>query len=230
MELDSNFKRQRRNLISISFLLIFAKVAGIEIEKFENIKILGNDVTIQNPVVVYYALLVLFLYWLLRYIQSFLSIGDRGFREVFYKRTYLNAMPKAAKELLNSAAIKKRYPERDDRMIKLDRSYKKVTSRHTNYCEIEFKVNYCDVEGNISKTSHHTVEVSAYSLIFPKIKAFIYTSLFKVSFFEYHLPFFLALIAFAVAFPPVIYKLYLIISTQLQSYNTETLSLVRFLT
>lgn len=67
-DISDGLLRQRRNLMVISMLMPLFFLSGASIEK---INLLGTIVSVSNPVVLKYALIVLFSYFLLRYWQYY---------------------------------------------------------------------------------------------------------------------------------------------------------------
>ncbi len=74
----TGFIRQRRSLILISLVLLFAETSELTINK---LNVFGNELTIHNPVTVTLALGLAYLYWLYRYYVYFRDLGSKGFRE-----------------------------------------------------------------------------------------------------------------------------------------------------
>jgi hypothetical protein len=74
-----HFIKQRRNLVLISVFLILVNLGGI---KFENVNILGNTATVQNPNLFYFLIVISSFYLFWRYHSAFLSIdGNEKIRE-----------------------------------------------------------------------------------------------------------------------------------------------------
>lgn len=75
--------RQRRNLISISCLVVFLKFAGVEVDK---LTFLGLDFgQINNPSALYVAIWIFFTYFLFRYYQYFCQEGSTKILLVYYE-------------------------------------------------------------------------------------------------------------------------------------------------
>ena len=70
------FIRQRRNLLIISLVLLFAETAELKLQK---LNVFGTELTIGNPVIVNFALWAAFVYWLWRYYVYFHDLGDIGY-------------------------------------------------------------------------------------------------------------------------------------------------------
>ena len=81
-KIHDGFIRQRKNLITVSLLLIFAEISGIEINK---INLLGNEVSLKNPNIVYIVLWMALFYWFARYYQYFRDLKGKGFKTTFFK-------------------------------------------------------------------------------------------------------------------------------------------------
>lgn len=75
--------RQRRNLISVSCILIFLKFAGVEINK---LTFLGMDFgKLGNPSALYLVIWVFYWYFLFRYFQYFSQEGRVRLSRCFYE-------------------------------------------------------------------------------------------------------------------------------------------------
>ncbi len=83
----NGFVRQRRNLIVISLVALFAETSELSVNK---LNVFGNELVIRNPVTVSIALGIALLYWLYRYYVYFHDLGDKGFRDEH--RTRLTAL------------------------------------------------------------------------------------------------------------------------------------------
>lgn len=70
--------RQRRNLMASSLLLIFFKAAGVT---FQRVGFLGTELIIERPDVLYTGLWFVWCYFLVRYIQFLLEVGNLGIVE-----------------------------------------------------------------------------------------------------------------------------------------------------
>lgn len=75
---EDGFVRQRRNIILVSIVLVFADALGF---KFNEINIVGNKVVLDHAVRVTPFLWVIWLYLLLRYWQAFQEYGGKKFIE-----------------------------------------------------------------------------------------------------------------------------------------------------
>jgi len=74
--LRNGFIRQRRNLILISLVLLFAETSELSISK---LNVFGNELLIRNPVIITVALWVGWFYWSWRYYSYFHDLGEKGF-------------------------------------------------------------------------------------------------------------------------------------------------------
>lgn len=70
-----HFIKQRRNLILISLFMIFYKVGKLDLEK---VNFFGNETTVGNPEIVFYALIVFFVYLLWRYYTACRAVEGGG--------------------------------------------------------------------------------------------------------------------------------------------------------
>ncbi len=73
---EEGFVRQRRNLIVVSVLLLFADALAF---RFSEINILGNRVELAEPVRITPFLWAVWIYFLLRYWQAFREHGSESF-------------------------------------------------------------------------------------------------------------------------------------------------------
>ena len=72
------FIRQRRNLLIISLVLLFAETAELKLQK---LNVFGTELAIGNPVIVNFALWTVFVYWFWRYYVYFHDLDDIGYRD-----------------------------------------------------------------------------------------------------------------------------------------------------
>lgn len=77
-QIHAGFVRQRRNLITISLVLLFVQFGEVTIRE---IKAVETTLLINHPNAVTWALWVAFFYWLYRYYVYFHDVGDKGFRD-----------------------------------------------------------------------------------------------------------------------------------------------------
>lgn len=97
-DIRAGFIRQRRNLIAISLVLLFAQVAGITLEQ---VNLFGTEFRIANPTAVDIALWIAWFYWLWRYYVYYRDLGDKGFQSAQYERL-LTVIAEKANELLRA--------------------------------------------------------------------------------------------------------------------------------
>ncbi len=86
-EIREGFIRQRRNLILISILLIFAQFSGGLL--LEKINVFGNTTTLTNPIELESLLWIGFCYLFIRYYQYFHYSGPLGFQDTFFNKRKL---------------------------------------------------------------------------------------------------------------------------------------------
>jgi len=101
--------RQRRNLLLISLIMPLFFLSGASIDK---INILGTIITIKNPLIVEYSLLILFVYFLLRYWQyyqeeTYVKDMHREMHEHVYhlEKSYLNKKAKEKASFLDKDIV-----------------------------------------------------------------------------------------------------------------------------
>jgi hypothetical protein len=67
------FLKARRNLMIISFIILFISFAGIELKN--NITILGTKFNINDPIVVYIIIWLMMPYFYIRYFQEYVNLS-----------------------------------------------------------------------------------------------------------------------------------------------------------
>lgn len=92
---SDQFIRQRRNLIVTALLLFLAEFYGL---RYSEMNVFGNKFTLENPLGVPNILLILLMYFVIRYYQYLGSLGDLGLG-----KEYLDIRNRLAKK----TAIKK---------------------------------------------------------------------------------------------------------------------------
>jgi hypothetical protein len=186
-DLRDGFIRQRRNLIVISLILLFAETSNLSLTK---INLFGNELLIPSPVTVNYALWVAFLYWLLRYWQYYRHVdGSDQFR-------------KAYKGRLNMAFEEcfRRKEESADPSVFAISSF---NLRHRSMKRIDVQyLKHIVVKENPRQTTQAEVKDSLtfFHLVMPRIRSMIYIIVNTRLATEYILPFVIALL-------PVGYKI-----------------------
>ena len=102
--------RQRRNILLISVLMPLFFLSGASMEK---INVLGTIITLKNPEVVKYSLVILFGYFFLRYWQyyqeeTYIKDMHREMHLYLYKREkhYLNKKAREKASFLNSQFVR----------------------------------------------------------------------------------------------------------------------------
>lgn len=81
---EEDFHKQRRNLILISFVVIFYNITGSHLTK---LNVLGNEIVITNLNIMPGLLSIILFYVLLRYCQYLHLIKDKGFRTTLIEAT-----------------------------------------------------------------------------------------------------------------------------------------------
>lgn len=76
-DIRPGFVRQRRNLVITSLVLLFSLIH--EIKPIHEINFPGGRIEFANPVTIQQYLVIVFLYFTLRYYVYFRDIGDKGF-------------------------------------------------------------------------------------------------------------------------------------------------------
>lgn len=196
-KIRENFTRQRRNLLLISLVVLFAEMSEIEIHK---ISILGNEVLFKNPESILIILWVALIYWLVRYYQYFRDIGEKGFGTSFYVRLSAFAKKIAFKE------VRKKYKKNNSFSAPGSDAVFEIFPREYRIYETSLRRIRGDVEFVVSSNKGRSGTIGKDSVIveFPKLIMPIALSVFHVIFHtrlvsEYILP-------FCVSFSPIIYR------------------------
>lgn len=103
-EKRSMFNRQRRNLMGMSIIVLFVTYSGLE---FKKLNILGNELDVKNPQIVYYALWIAFAYWFIRYFQFLQELRHDTATEIYKQKLFSVTWPSA--DLLFKAEIQEKY-------------------------------------------------------------------------------------------------------------------------
>ncbi|MAL17163.1 MAG: hypothetical protein CL670_05800 [Balneola sp.] len=88
--------KSRRNLLTLSLLIIVNYYIGISIDE---INILGNSLTIEEPEIIGYLVIVAWVYFLFWFYQTTMSKKDLGIRGDFEKRMIKYTKPNIIKEM-----------------------------------------------------------------------------------------------------------------------------------
>lgn len=78
-DIRGGFIRQRRNLIVISLVTLFAQYADVTLSQ---LNVFGNVITIGHPIAIRAVLWIAWFYWLVRYFVYYHDVGDKGFWRV----------------------------------------------------------------------------------------------------------------------------------------------------
>lgn len=193
-EIHDGFIRQRKNLIAVSLLLIFAETSGIEINK---INLLGNEVSLKNPNIVYIILWMALFYWFARYYQYFRNLKDKGFKTTFFESMDALVSKIAFKNLFNDPNFIKTIEQEGKKHRAFSRKYH-IYKRSLKHYEgaAEFLIGHVPDSG-ISKREKVIVEFP--QLIIPLIRSFSHVLIHTRLFTEYISPFLFFL-------TPIIYK------------------------
>lgn len=203
------FIRQRRNLIIISLLLLFAETSELAVNK---INVFGNDLTIANPVVVTLALVLAYLYWLYRYSVYFHDIGPKGLAESVGQRL---------SKRVDRWARKKWDRDREWRDLRLKEVFAKLAKDNPNvavdrtqtsrviegstlgpndeFTNIQAQVrimlyDLTDENRQTNLTERRTeFIITGYDAVLLRVRAILYVLIRTRIFSEYYLPFFIAL-------------------------------------
>ncbi len=107
-DIQAGFIRQRRNLMIVSLVLLFAESAELTIQE---LNIFGNVLHLAHPATVTYALWIGWAYWLWRYYVYFHDLGDKGLKGAHLRRLDKTVIPialfqlKRDKEFMESLGV-----------------------------------------------------------------------------------------------------------------------------
>lgn len=110
------FLKQRRNLILMSVMVSFLNITNA---KLEEISLLGNKITINNPESIPFILIFVLGYFLIRYFQYSHEIDNKGFKEKFLKITEKKLSSNILKREYNkdNSELKKVFPSINDVIV-----------------------------------------------------------------------------------------------------------------
>lgn len=202
-EIRTAFVRQRRNIIAISLILLFAETTGISVD---HLNILGIDVELDNPDSVMNWLWAGYWYWLLRYYQFFLATANKGVHAGFESRLLPKLIRFAKeKEEAESDELKTARLMSPDRVVFLHligASFMRDTPHR--FVRAQFNViterNVSEGGNIIQEISQKTYEFSRRRLFFPVTRAVLLTVINTPVLSEYFFP-------FAIALAPLVYWL-----------------------
>lgn len=191
--LQEGFIRQRRNLMVISLILLFAETSKLSLHK---LNVFGNELAIDNPMTVNVALWIAFGYWLWRYYSYFNVIGEKGFWMAQRQRmTELVGMI-ATKKLQRDESFMKQFTKEGKRYLHIT-SPIEWYERSLLRFDLKFNINgyssryYDDPCQNFVAMDHYIIDDRS-ALLFAHIRAWIYVLVRTHRFSEYILPFFVA--------------------------------------
>jgi len=174
------FTRQRRNLFVISLVLLFAETSRLTLSK---LNVFGNELLIQDPIVVNYALRAAWAYWLLRYLQYLGHVS--GLHEI--RETYGNRLDGWVREIVRRRAIREcQTPE--------NYYFKEISSRTFWWWRVQHGENIL-VEGSpqTRRQDDRSTTLKFGDLLLPRIRAWAHVILGTRLATEYVLPFLVAL-------------------------------------
>jgi hypothetical protein len=184
-KIREGFKRQRRNLMIVSVVLLFAQTSGITINK---LNVFGNELEIPNPIVINRWLWVLWGYWLWRYYNFYHDMGGKGFARERHK-VLNDLVPKYFFRKLLRNTIPLAYPNREGAKFYGVDIY---GYRPFSY-DLLVKIQFADdsIEGFKDVISLRNPE-DRVPLILMNVRALVHIVLHTHLFSEYILPYILA--------------------------------------
>lgn len=198
-DIKQHFIKQRRNLIVISLLVLFAELLGIQVEK---INFFGIESKLNNPHLIKPILWVALIYWFIRYTQYLHDLGERGFKKEFFKKMDAIIARKAFKKKINSDEFKKKLSVGNDMK---ERKFSLVSyydvRRKLKLYGLVLRIAHHDYYGSGSTYDERETITETKEFILPAIRSIVYVILSTRLFTEYVLPYIIFLC-------PVVYKIY----------------------
>ncbi len=186
-----HFIKQRRNLILISLLVIFAHAANVTFERSMNF--LGFGIAVGNPRVIPTFMVIVFFYFCWRYVSSLNAI--EGFSRMgmyIEERT-----SKYARLYLIKTVCQK------TKLQSFEFQYNKQ-KQYDQYGDViqDYRYHLSSLKSDISSEKKKALglfksfEVKGWPLFILKLKALILSVIYDVAFAEYIFPILLAMLAF----------------------------------
>ncbi len=204
-DMTTGLLRQRRNLISVSIIIILYYVGNIEISQ---LNFLGNRIKLGNPNVISYFLWLLFFYFFYRYWLYFKEEPkDR------YDIDYGQLVDRLCTPIFKRIATKQNNQNHDEEKLKeilKFRQFPLVKSGNYNKLSMLKAESFgCNPASSSKENIHSNETVSAiyYEFCFIPIKIYACLSMaFRDSrFSDYYLPFLIALIAVLISITQLIF-------------------------
>jgi len=192
IQLDT-FRRQRRNVMLVSLILVFYQTSGVV---FKEINIFGNKLELTDPSQISIVLWIVWAYFFWEYFIYYRTVRER-FTNFFHDKMD-SLIKKKGIELFKKEVI-----ANDKFPVKPPYDFDKpalsgisVTAREWRY----YKINIPDItvkneeSGDEHRIRNHSVDIKVPRLFWPAIISFVSVVLTTRWFTEYYLPFFLAVL------------------------------------
>ena len=174
--MSEDLRRQRRNLMAISFLIWFLKFCGIKIVK---ISVLGAQAEIGNPEGIIIAIWIIWFYFLIRYYQYYRHEGLKSLRQA-----WIISHEGPYNKKLNDL-VKEKYSEIDSQRLNL------------KYTNLEkdglFKKKYFARESSAFQGKNIEFSINEWKLWNEKLKTVLDFIRNRTQFMDYLLPFIISL-------------------------------------
>lgn len=187
-EVWEGFVRQRRNLLIISLVLLFAETSELSLSK---LNIFGNELLIRNPMTVNYALWAAWFYWLVRYYQYFLHAQGR----LEIREAYSNRLEGSVRELVRKRAL----PQCQAKENYFFREIEKKSLREWTINHGE-RIRTVDEGRTEYKDINRTDTLTFNNLLLSRVRSWFYVVFQTRYATEYILP-------FLIAFAPLLYQI-----------------------
>lgn len=199
------FIRQRRNLMIISLVLLFAETAELTINK---LNIFGNELLIAHPATITTALWIAYFYWLWRYSTYLHDLGDTQLIPTYRQRRFDLIKQIGYKQLRSDTTVMEPLIAKNIEIAKEPTlGEARVQELAPNRFSLNFPI-YGRVPPDEGWAEVHKIDrypINAPIAVFlTHVRAWIYVIFRTRLFSEYALPYFVAAL-------PLIYGTYLVI-------------------
>jgi hypothetical protein len=195
------FAKQRKLLIGISLVLSFVEMSGVIVEK---IRVFDNEIKITNPGSLKFVLWIALIYLLIRYLQYFCTIQDKGFCTSYVERRNKLLANVTVRKLRRDERVREASPAGKKQRYDLKAGELRLERISRTSAHGMITVGYTNREGEEWSVSHQ-ITLDSHEMLLPRIRAFYQVQLYTPFFSEYILPFVVATI-------PAMIKIWLWIS------------------
>ena len=201
-ELDSGFVRQRRNSMLASLVLLFSETSELSITK---LNVLGNELWIDKPQVVTYALWVAAIYWLWRFYQYSRPNAAATIRTTINTRVQEISRPSAVRVVLGiHPKFAQPFPELPHTKPTYTATEYAITAHERDYLEVKLRVTRAASAGGNAMSDgvgEQVIRITDRDLLILRVRAWFHALVHTRIFTDYMLP-------YVLFYVPVIYVLH----------------------